>query len=59
MPEEDPKHGCFMSLPLIQTALALRTLVYLGFEDDERVLNSYESLLDIKLPGWMYQCGAL
>ena len=49
MPEEEPKHGCFMSLPLIQTALALRVLVSLGFENDSRVLNSYESLLDIQL----------
>ncbi|MDD5529443.1 MAG: hypothetical protein PHX21_05370 [bacterium] len=49
MPEEDPKHGCFMSLPLIQTAFALRTLVCLGFGNDERVLKGYESLLDIQL----------
>ncbi|MDD2890600.1 MAG: hypothetical protein PHE49_08195 [bacterium] len=49
MPEEDPKHGCFMSLPLIQTAFALRTLVHLGFGNDKRVLKGYESLLDIQL----------
>ena len=49
MPEEDPKGGCFGSLPLIQSALALRVLVRLGFEDDKSVLSTYESLLDIQL----------
>lgn len=49
MPEEDPRHGCFVSLPLIQTAFALRTLAYLGFANDTRVLNAYESLLGIQL----------
>ena len=52
MPEEDPKRGCFFSLPLIQTALALRVLVRLGFEGDHRVLRAYESLLDIQCPDW-------
>lgn len=49
IPKEDPKHGCFMSLPLIQTALALRVLVCLGFENDKRVLNAYESLFEVQL----------
>ena len=51
MPEEDPKGGCFRGLPFIQTALALRVLVRLGFEEDKRVLSAYESLLDIRQSG--------
>lgn len=52
MPEWDPKDGCFVTLPLIQTAFALRILVRLGFGSDERVLKGYNSLLEIQiLPG--------
>ena len=49
----------------MQTGLALRVLVRLGFKDDERVIKSYESLLDINVPpkhnpellGWCsHQC---
>jgi hypothetical protein len=65
IPEGIPRNSCFSALPLIQTALALRVLVRLGFEDDERVAKSYQSLLDInvppkhnpRLPGWCaHQC---
>lgn len=54
MPEEDPKRGCFSSLPLIQTALGARALIRLGFEDDERVLSVCQNLLSIQHPtgGW-------
>ena len=65
IPEGIPRNSCFSSLPLVQTGLALRVLVRLGFKDDERVIKSYESLLDISLPpkhdpeliGWCsHQC---
>jgi hypothetical protein len=49
MPEENPVHGCFMSLPFLQTGLALRTLVRLGFSGDKRVRSAYATLLDIQL----------
>ncbi len=49
MPEENPVHACYMSLPFLQTALALRTLVHLGFGDDKRVQSAYASLLDLQL----------
>lgn len=50
IPEGIPRNSCFSSLPLIQTGLALRVLVRLGFKDDERVIKSYESLLDVNIP---------
>jgi len=50
IPEGIPRNSCFGSLPLIQTGLALRVLVRLGFKDDERVIKSYESLLDVNVP---------
>lgn len=65
IPEGIPRNSCFSSLPLIQTGLALRVLSRLGFENDERVIKSYESLLDINVPpkhepellGWCsHQC---
>ena len=48
LPEQDLKAGCFCSLPFIQSALALRALVPVGFDKDARVLSCYRSFLDIR-----------
>lgn len=50
LPEEDPKSGCFCSLPLIQTGLAIRALARAGVADDPRVRASCRSLLAIAVP---------
>jgi len=57
VPEGDPKGGCFGSLPLIQTGLAIRALVRLGHADDPRVHQSCRSLLDIAVPNPTRWCG--
>lgn len=44
--------SCFMNVPVIQTALALRALIALGLGEDPRAEKSFESLLDLRLqPG--------
>jgi len=40
--------SCFLSLPIIQTALALRSLVLLGHESHPNVKLAFDSLLDIQ-----------
>jgi hypothetical protein len=40
--------SCFVSIPLVQTGLALRVLVRLGHEGDERVAKAFASLLDMQ-----------
>ena len=49
IPELNPVRDCYMSLPFIQTALALYTLVHLGFEDNEKIVRAYETVLDLRL----------
>ncbi len=44
--------ACYMSAPMIQTALALRALLALGLGGDARVERGFESLLDLRVrPG--------
>ncbi len=44
--------SCFMNVPVIQTALALRAVIALGLGEDPRAEKSFESLLDLRLqPG--------
>jgi hypothetical protein len=40
--------SCFVSIPIIQTALALRILVRLGFENNKKVNSAFSSLLDMQ-----------
>lgn len=40
--------SCFVSIPIIQTALAIRALIRLGYERHEKVKRAMDSLLDIQ-----------
>ncbi|MBC8228042.1 hypothetical protein H8E77_00650 [bacterium] len=53
-PEWNPVGLCYLHLPIIQTGTALKTLVRLGLEDDERVIAACDNLLALKQTygGW-------
>jgi hypothetical protein len=53
-PEWNPVGLCYMHLPMIQTGAALKALVSLGFENDERVIAAYDNLLELRREygGW-------
>lgn len=53
-PEWNPVRLCYIHLPMIQTGTALKTLIRLGLEDDERVIAACDNLLILKQTygGW-------
>jgi hypothetical protein len=53
-PEWNPKGLCYMHLPMIQTGIALKTLISLGFENDKRVLSACDNFLKLRQTygGW-------
>ena len=53
-PEWNPVGLCYRHLPMIQTGSALRTLIKLGLENDERVLAGCDNLLELRQTygGW-------
>jgi len=53
-PEWNPKGLCYMHLPMIQTGIALKTLILLGFENDKRVLSACDNFLELRqfYGGW-------
>jgi len=64
LPQRNLAGACFICLPIIPTALALRAMVRLGLHNDERVERAYRALLDMEVrdgeeafgralpPGW-------
>ena len=52
--EWNPVGLCYMHLPMIQTGTALKALIRLGLEDDERVIAACDNLLALKQTygGW-------
>jgi len=53
-PEWNPVGLCYRHLPMIQTGSALKTLISLGFESDERVIAACDNLLELRQTygGW-------
>ena len=53
-PEWNPVGLCYKHLPMIQTGTALKALIRLGLEDDERVIAACDNLLALKQTygGW-------
>ena len=53
-PEWNPVGLCYMHLPMIQTGAALKTLIRLGFESDQRVIAACDNLLELRQTygGW-------
>jgi hypothetical protein len=53
-PEWNPVGLCYMHLPMIQTGAALKTLISLGFENDEWVIEACDNLLELRQEygGW-------
>jgi len=53
-PEWNPVGLCYLHLPMIQTGTALKALIRLGLEDDERVIAACDNLLALKQTygGW-------
>ena len=49
LPELTMARACFASIPILQTALAVRALVRLGRGDDKRVIRACESLLEMEV----------
>jgi hypothetical protein len=49
MPHTKLASACFMSLPMIQTGIALRILSKLGLHTDNRVINSFHSLAELQI----------
>ncbi len=52
--EWNPVGLCYRHLPMIQTGYALRTLIKLGLENDERVIASCDNFLELRQTygGW-------
>ncbi|MFC1718386.1 hypothetical protein ACFL6S_32320 [Candidatus Poribacteria bacterium] len=52
--EWNPVGLCYRHLPMIQTGYALRTLIKLGLENDERVMASCDNFLELRQTygGW-------
>ncbi len=53
-PEWNPVGLCYRHLPMIQTGAALKALISLGFENDERVIAACDNLLELRREygGW-------
>jgi hypothetical protein len=53
-PEWLPRQLCYNHLPMIQTGAAIKTLILLGLENDERVISACENLIKMKetYGGW-------
>jgi hypothetical protein len=53
-PEWNPVGLCYRHLPMIQTGAALKALISLGFENDERVIAACDNLLELRQEygGW-------
>jgi hypothetical protein len=53
-PEWNPVGLCYRHLPMIQTGAALKALISLDFEDDERVIAACDNLLELRQEygGW-------
>lgn len=53
-PEWNPVGLCYMHLPMIQTGAALKALISLGLENDERVIAACDNLLELRRTygGW-------
>ena len=53
-PEWNPVGLCYMHLPNIQTGIAIKTLVRLGFEDDRRVISACDNFVELRqnYGGW-------
>jgi hypothetical protein len=53
-PEWNPKGLCYMHLPMIQTGVALKTLIKLGFGNDKRVISACDNFLELRQTygGW-------
>jgi hypothetical protein len=53
-PEWNPVGLCYMHLPIIQTGIALKTLILLGFENDKRVISACDNVLELRQTygGW-------
>jgi hypothetical protein len=52
--EWNPCGGCYRHLPMIQTGFALKVLIRLGYENDERVIAACNNLLELRRTygGW-------
>ncbi|MBM3239672.1 hypothetical protein FJZ31_25575 [Candidatus Poribacteria bacterium] len=52
--EWNPCGGCYRHLPMIQTGFALKVLIRLGYENDEKVIAACDNLLELRRTygGW-------
>lgn len=53
-PEWIPRGLCYMHLPNIQTGIAIKTLIKLGFENDKRIVSACDNLMELRrnYGGW-------
>lgn len=53
-PEWIPRQLCYNHLPMIQTSEAIKTLIKLGFEEDNRIISACENFVRMKedYGGW-------